>query len=35
MTGHVCGRMSEGTPGWEDVVFIRDYVRGYQVSGYG
>ena len=28
-------RMSEGAPGWEDIVFIRDYVRGCLVSGYG
>ena len=27
--------ISEGTPGWEDIAFIRDYVRGYLDSEYG
>ena len=27
--------ISEGTPGWDDIAFIRDYVRGYLDSGYG
>ncbi|MGN8963506.1 hypothetical protein [Bariatricus sp. HCP28S3_D3] len=27
--------MSEGTSDWEDIAFIRDYVRDYLYSGYG
>ena len=27
--------ISEGTLGWEDIAFIRDYVRGYLDSEYG